>query len=325
MKSSRFVRNFSALVVAGGACASFGCNPGAALWLQDYGRDLLLSGGALAAALAALGQANDALDTANNANDTAQAALDLADASQGQPGAPGPQGPPGPAGQDGAAGQNGADGAQGAAGAAGQNGQNGANGADGAPGPAFFSQFVSQFFRPPTNLQGDGAPGGESDDAPTFGAAVGWRMILSNRYHAGNPVTMRLYIDADYSLDPGRPTECEQFRIAFVRMRNGAPVETYGTEKFVLINVPENAGQVFMVIDLPLNVPVGMNLPNDLQAGQLLGVGMEWSDPVCTTLGRDYRIFGVEFFESASDAVTTVDATITDTPQDCSCGGNGGE
>lgn len=318
MKLSRFARTCSALAVAGGACASLGCNAGAALWLQDYGRDLLFSGGALAAALAALGQANEALEQANNANDTAQNALEIADASRGQPGDPGPPG------QDGADGQNGADGAPGAAGPPGQNGQDGAVGANGAPGPEFFTNFVDQFFRPPTNLQG-GGPGGESEDAPTFGAAVGWRMILSNRYHAGNPVTMRLYLDADYSLDPGRPTECEQFRIAMVRMRNGAPVEAYGPERFILVNIPPNAGQVFMVIDLPLNVPGGLNLPNDLTAGQLLGVGMEWSDGECTTLGRDYRIFGVEFFESPIGSAALSGATVSETQPTCECGGGGGE
>jgi hypothetical protein len=179
--------------------------------------------------------------------------------------------------------------------------------------------FVDQFYRPPTNVTEVG--GGAIEDAPSFGAPVGWRVGISNRYQAGNPVTLRLYIDVDYSLDPERPTDCEQFRIAMVRMRNGAPVETYGGERYILIDIPPNTGQTFVVIDLPLDTADGLNLPNDLAAGHMLGFGMEWSDPECTTLGRNYRMFGVEVFESAVGGTAISGATISETLPACICGG----
>lgn len=334
MMRNRLTRRICQWSVGLAATASLGCNPGAALWLQDYGRDILFSGGALAAALGALGladdalnQADSALNQANSAFDQAQLALDRAQQAIDQPSGVGPQGATGAtgatgaAGAQGAAGANGADGAQGATGAAGADGQNGLNGADGAPGPAFFSGFVDAFFRRPVAVQGDGPVPG--DDPNSFGAPLGWRMILSNRYTAGNPVTMRLFIDANYALDAGRPTDCEQFRLAFVRLtRNQAPAQ-YGSERFLLIDVPENDGAVFLVVDVPLNTPEGLNLPNNLAPGQMLGVGMEWSDPECATLGRNYRIFGVEFFEGPVGSATLIGATVSETQPECICGGGG--
>src|SRR5215510_9776955 len=81
---NRVFRKYAS-VIGLAALAAVGCNPGAALMLQDYGRDLLFGGGALAAALYALGVAQNAEQAANIAQDMAQAA-------QNAPGAPGPQG-----------------------------------------------------------------------------------------------------------------------------------------------------------------------------------------------------------------------------------------
>jgi hypothetical protein len=80
-----------------------------------------------------------------------------------------------------------------------------------------------------------------------------------------------------------------------------------------------------MVIDLPLNTADGMNLPNDLAAGQLLGVGMQWdedSSGPCSILGRDYRLMGVEFFESLPGGTSPSGATISIVEPDCACAGN---
>lgn len=347
----------SSLLASCAALLGVGCNPGAALFLQDYGRDILFSSGSLAAALYAIGVARDARDAANVAQELSQAAQDAANSAfeevqsainappvpgpQGPAGADGPAGPAGPAGADGAAGPAGpagadgatgpagpagADGAAGPAGPAGSPGATGPAGPQGPAGPSLFSDFVQQFFRRPPAVAGRGVGQG-SEDGPSFGAAVGWRMILPNRYTEGNPVTMRLFIMADYTLDPGRPTACEKFRVDFVRLKNGFPVELYGT-RFVLVDVPPNDGSVFLVIDLPLNTPEGMNLPNDLAAGQLLGVGMEWADnsaPLgggdCSILGRDYRIFGVEFFESEVGDAELSGATVSAVEPDCTCNG----
>jgi len=328
------MRTFKFRIVAAGITAAtfagIGCNPGAALNLQDYGRDLLFSGGALAAALAAVGAANNALDAANTAQDTADSALDTAQTAQGTPGAPGAPGQDGADGQNGAQGPAGAAGAQGPAGTNGTNGTNGATGpqgpagVDGAAGPEFFSQLVDAFVRPVNNV---GGPGTENPAvvSPTFAAPVGWKVILSNRYAAGNDVVMRLFIDADFTQEQGRPTQCEQFRLSFVRLASGQPVAVYGGERYILLDIPPNDGQVFLTVDLPLNSAAGLDLPPDLAAGQMLGVGMEWSDPECTIFGRDYRIFGVEFFEAAAGTSELSGASVSTVQPECICGDGGGE
>lgn len=342
MRTWKITKNIGLVGCSIAAMSGMACNPGAAFFLQDYGRDLLFGAGATLAAFYAVGQANSAQDAAAAAQDAAgaaqnaaNAAQDAAQSAQGAPGTPGetgatgPAGPAGAPGADGAPGPAGEQGPPGAAGAPGADGADGTNGAPGAqgpqgePGPAFFSVFVNQFFRPPVAFDSSGAPqgGGDAGDAPDFTAAIGWRVIMPNRYAAGNPITMRLFIDADYTLEEGRATQCEQFRIAFARMRNGAPAETYGPEQFLLLDVPPNDGQVFLVVDVPINSAGGLNLPNDLAAGQMLGVGMEWSDGECVQFGRDYRLFGVEFFETTPGSEVLSGATISATQPECICGG----
>jgi hypothetical protein len=314
--------------------AGLGCNADKAFFLNDWGRDVLLGSGALTAALAVAGvQAQ-------------QAALEAAQAELGVPGAPGPQGEPGATGaqgEPGAPGEPGADGADGAPGAAGEpgaQGEPGASGPQGEPGepgapgesgqtgepgpagPEFFSAYVDEFY-----IEEDGDYR-STHSTPAFHQPVGWKVAIPQHYDAGNPITMRLFLHRQ--LD-GRPSaNCEVFRLAVVRLRDGSPAEPID-EVFLQMDVPigdtgqdggDPASDVFMIVDLPINTEDGLNLQfreADLQPGQFLTFGMEWAE-LSNCDGELYSILGVEFYESALGQTRVHGARITNScPDVCDC------
>lgn len=304
-----------------------GCSATSAFFLQDYGRDLLFSSGAAIVALAALDAQRQAFD------DDLSAALEDA-AGRTIPGAEGPAGP---------AGQDGAPGADGAAGAPGEPGSTGEQGPPGEPGPPglsaapLFDVFIDDFVtlaadgtpRDPNNRGGaDGASAEEGQVAadallvtsPTLEHPVGWRAAIPHVYRPGNPVVLRLFVLTDFSAFADRQRQCEVFRIAAVRLRAGMPLETFGDERYLVVDVPASGEQVFLVLDLPLT-SAGLDWPGDLTSGQLLGFGLEWADPECQRYGRNYRILAAELFETdvgGEPLPTGVD--IVSEPPVCNCG-----
>jgi hypothetical protein len=323
------------------AVAAAGCNFGSALLLQDWGRDLLTAG-ALAAALSAMGQRVDTVIAAADAQAAQVApAVPGPQGATGQTGAPGPtgaqgpQGAQGPAGAQGAAGATGApgetgpagaQGATGATGAQGETGPPGAPGAAGAPGPEFFSTYVDIFSR------SDSSSGKHT---PGLYDAVGWRVAVANRYTAGNPVTMRMFLSYDCARvsDIQNGLECQVFRLVPLRWQAGQEIAFYGVEElFLLLDVPVALstaktstmqapnGGILLVVDLPLNTVDGLNLPDDLAAGEMLAFGLEWADPECTYGGECYSMLGVEFFESAAGDTALSGVTVSATYPGCYCG-----
>ena len=281
-----------------------GCNPGSALGLHDWGRDRLgLGSSALIAALFA-------------ANVTPEQA---AQGERGDPGAPGPQGEqgnPGPAGPQGEQGNSGPEGPQ---------GDLGPEGPQGDPGPEFFSVFIDEFWTPIE--QGEPPPFADAfdylrsdDPAPDFDphVAVGWKFAIPNRYAAGNPVTMRMFLYYDGEVDPN----CQVFRMAVLRLRNGQALEMYDNI-YVQLDIPGGLpADPMLVVDLPINGASGLNLfTADLASAQLLAFGMEWYDVECRpTEGRRYSILGVEFFESETTAAVGI-TVLPAEPTECFCPG----
>jgi len=158
------------------------------------------------------------------------------------------------------------------------------------------------------------------DDEWGYPQAVGFKTVIPNRYDGAtqNPVTMRilLYFALDY--EP-RMTQCEYFNLAAVRLRDGQPVEQYGDEMWLVLDPRDNDDPMFLVVDVPINSPEGLGFPEDLEAGQMLAFGLAWRDIECPWMGADYRILGVEFFESETAALSG--ATVEEVDgQNCWCG-----
>jgi len=290
-----------------------------ALGLEDWGRDLLFGGGALAIAL-------------------------LKEGPVGPAGPAGEQGPPGPAGQPAEAtdpipgepglscwdlnGNGVADpeedangdgvfdtldcaGLPGEPGPAGGSGPAGAQGPAGEPGEGggFFSIFVDDFF------MAEGDPSGElpvrvvpivepvlPDDSP-----IAYRVAIPQGYDGEqqNRVTMRLF----FYRTGGEPGICHMFQIDAARAINGEPIGTYGTTRVVRIVLDggtiDPQGGMLVVVDLPINDDAnghGLDYPADLDAGQFLAFELnntEYND------GGIYQLLGVEFFEGLmGDPVT---------------------
>jgi hypothetical protein len=309
-------------LVIGPLIVGAACNTDKALFLNDWGRDVLLGSGALAAAFAVAG-----IQATQTAIDAAQAEQSTPPAqgapgeqgSQGERGVPGSQGSPGEQGPQGAAGSPGQPGEQGAQGPAGSQGE---RGDPGAPGPEFFSTFVDEFF-----VEDDGEYR-STRSAPAFDAPVGWKVAIPNRYNAGNPVTMRLFLHR--VLEDFPQGDCEVFRLATIRLRNGSPIEELG-ELFLQVELPigDGAGDgeeppddIFIVVDLPINTEDGLNLTSgddDLAPAQFLSFGMEWG-VLDNCDGALYSILGVEFFESPVGEAALFGARVSEgCPGDCDC------
>jgi hypothetical protein len=213
-------------------------------------------------------------------------------------------------------------GEQGIQGEQGLPGEQGPQGEQGLPGPEFFSVFVDEFF----TYQGEtGAYVATVDSNPAFHdgsgppvSANGWKFAIPNRYAGVNPVTMRLFIYYDTNF--ARQTDCEVFELVAVRLRDGEAAAQYGATAWVALEVESQNPSQFLVVDLPMNSPGGLNWDNDLEAGHLLGFGMRWDDGECVDLGREYRILGVEFFESEPGSELLSGAQVLPANPGCICG-----
>jgi len=301
---------------------TIGCAPQDALWLQDWGRDLIFGSTALLAALGAAGQPGPQGEQGpqGEPGDTGQSA-------QGAPGVPGEQGPPGDPGEQGPQGRQGDPGPPGDRGPQGDQGPQGERGPQGSE---FFSTFIDEFYIQPDGPLAAHATWVSVESNPAFWVdqgqggypqAVGFKTIIPNRYDAEtqNPVTMRLFLYFDLVSTDDRPTQCEYFELAGVRLSNGQAVQTYGDPVWIVLDPRETSDSMFLVVDLPINSADGLGLPNDLAAGQMLAFGLAWVDQECQDYGEDYQIVGVEFFESdvAALAGATVEAVGN---QPCLCG-----
>jgi hypothetical protein len=312
---------YSVITVVGIGTASVSCDSRAGfLGLQDYQRDLLFGiGGGLAAALLQDWLGGNAGGGDQNGGDQN---VGPGQPAPGEPGAPGAQGAPGEPGPEGPQGEPGP---QGPAGPAGPAGSSGSSGPQGAPGTALFTEFIDDFF-------------GDSDDGelcvtpPCFApileprlqyfgdnefTRVAYRFAIPDAYTNPNPVTMRLYLQRN-SLCLG---ECLTINVNARRWRHesqgpecygGVEVDCSDGTRFVIPQENCLQSTEFLVLDLPLNQPIGngLGLPNDLVPGDFLafelsieqvlkneilnqaGLAGELEDP-------DYTILGVEFFESA--------------------------
>ena len=295
---------FRALVVSS-LCLSFvRCGGhGGFLGLEDYQRDVLsVVGGGLAGALLS--------------NMVAELGLPGDQAGQPAPGAPGPQGP---------------------------------------PGPTFFSVYIDQFFGAQFDDGFEIVP--VPEDAPTLSAdagPVGYRLVVPSTYDANNaavpgadqqarsepnPITMRLFLYRRGECNGG----CFVFTVDARRLQAGdSGPQCYGGTaadcsdgtRWVQVDrvCSDGDGEVslYFVVDLPL-MAGGLEYPEifagDYLAFELNGV---FDD------GGSYRLFGVEFFESAEAQL--VNATVfpaeDSLPEDCDtsdveplpgpdCNGNG--
>lgn len=296
-------------------CVVLGCNGGSALFTQDWVRDLFVGSTLLAAALGAAGQA------------------DL----QGEQGIPGPPGEPGDPGQS-AQGAPGVPGAQGEKGETGSPGVKGDPGDPGTPGAnGLVSLYIDEFYVVPELIGAhvdDVGYWASAESAPAFydpanfvRQAVGFKAVIPVGYDgaAQRPLTMRilLYFTPNFE----RNLACEYFELVALRLRDGQPVETYGSQVDVALTPRTALSEVYLVVDIPINAAQGLNYPANLQPGQVLAFSLMWRDLECRNHGLDYRIVGVEFFESATAqlAGATIEAPGTTY---CECGnppGGGGE
>jgi hypothetical protein len=154
--------------------------------------------------------------------------------------------------------------------------------------------------------------------------AIGFKTVIPNRYDAvtQNPVTMRLLL---YFTQPNvevpRPTQCELFEIAGVRMQDGQPIGTYVEPLWLVLTPRMDPGDMFLVVDVPINTPDGLDAAADLAPGQMLAFGLSWVwDAECTDYNDDYRIIGVEFFESETAALAGATIEPVATVRPCECG-----
>ncbi len=258
------------------------------------------------------------------------AGADGADGLDGAKGADGADGADGQDGADGADGQDGEDGRDGVDGQDGADGRDGADGKDGAPGepgPQYFDTFIDEIY---------GMEALSINSLPTFHQSRGWKVAIPYRYQPGNPVTMRMFFYTRYQSLQSRPKpECQVFKLVTLRLRDGGTITHYGPEElFLTIDVPyvenptlvEEDGRawvkVFLVIDLPLNQTDGLAMPNDLLPGDMLGFGMEWVAPGCPDDGINWRLYGIEFFETAVGAAPPLGAAVTLDLPGCWCEGD---
>lgn len=143
---------------------------------------------------------------------------------------------------------------------------------------------------------------------------------MPNHYSAGNPVTMRMYLFYDGIVNP----ECQVFRLAVIRLRRGATLQSFDNIYVQLVVPPGLPEDPLLVVDLPINTPAGLNpFTADLERAQLLAFGMEWYDDECRAPeGSSYSILGVEFFDSATAAAAGI-TVLPAEPEECFCPNEG--
>ncbi|MCZ6683563.1 MAG: hypothetical protein O7B26_10285 [Planctomycetota bacterium] len=287
-----------------------GCGASGFLGLQDYQRDFLFGAGSLATSLLV-------------------GSTPGPEGPMGPPGPQGPQGPAGPPGPPGAIGPSGPGdpagepipGLPGPIGPQGPPGPAGSAGPAGTTGPAgasFFDLFIEEFFGARTTLLGGVLVEAVEMDAPVLGplpdqaGPIAFRVAIPQVYDAGNPVTIRLFL---YRTGPVQEDGCFVFTMDARRLRNLSDVEVYGQTRYVKIDPAvtqaaagvDGLGQdVFAVVDLPLNVPDGLDWPADLAVSDFLAFEL------ATYLddGGTYHVLAAEVFESAPGTARLAGATI---------------
>ncbi len=305
---------FAACIVSAQGCGG----SAGALGVEDWVRDLLFSAGSVAVSLL-LDQNQDSGGLVTTG-------------PPGPEGPPGPQGPPGPAGTSDGAGEpippvEGPAGEQGPAGPAGETGETGATGAtgprgstgpQGPDGPSFFDIFVEDFFTAKGTKLASLTPVTVPITEPSLGGPdanckiLAFRMSIPELYNPDNPVTMRLSFYRTGELNE----DCFVFRIDARRLSQGSDVEVYGEPRWVRPDIDRDAaaaGNMFWVIDLPVNDPAGLDYPNDLEVSQLLAFELATHSHD----GGVYELLGVEFFESSSAALEA--ATVFSSEEDITC------
>lgn len=320
------------------ACQGVGCGGSSAglFGLEDYQRDLLFNG-----LLFFLLQRDN---TGNNNEPPAGEPIPGPEGPQGEQGDPGPAGPPGEQGDPGTAGPPGPQGEQ---------GEQGVPGPAGPPGPAgqggtFLDVFVDDFFTYADHIPGElpvnivaikepalGAPNPESGDA----GAIAYRFEVPQIYE-GQELTMRLLF---FRTGPVEAGQCLIFSVDSLRLRDGQGIGPYGQKLWVRVDLPgldvsadavDTAGSaasallggdagLYLVLELPLNSPAGLDYPDDLQPTDLvafeLATELKPEDLSAWDDGGRYELLGVEFYESTGAALKGV--TIFESAGALTCGG----
>ncbi|MBI1825530.1 MAG: collagen-like protein [Planctomycetes bacterium] len=267
---------------------------------------------------------------------------------QGPAGATGPQGPvgpKGPKGDTGAQGPTGPVGATGVTGATGPQGPMGPQGPAGTDNTGGIDEFVDDFFTYADHVPGSlpvnivaikepalGDPNGQTGDA----GAIAYRVEIPQTYKAGQEVTMRMLF---YRAGTPRVGDCLVFMLDALRLVDGQSPATYGVRQWVRIDQVAEARErtlasdllggtptsIFIVLELPMNSPQGLNMPNDLAPGQMLAFEVDtatkpdlsaWDD------GARYELLGVEFYGSDGNVLKGV--TLFDSADAITCGPIGG-
>jgi hypothetical protein len=190
----------------------------------------------------------------------------------------------------------------GGGGSAGPTGPAGEPGQPGPAGPGVFSLFIDDFFTT------DGDPDGELPLTPVAivepalpeDSPIAFRMAVPQTYHAGNPVTMRLFFYRT-GFDEG----CFVFRVDARRLQHGSGIDFYGETRWVRVDLNQantlaaqgaGAQAMLVIVDLPVNTDVtgSLQFPDDLAVGQFLAFELN----AVESDGGSYTLLGVEFFES---------------------------
>ncbi len=227
-------------------------------------------------------------------------------------------------------------GATGEPGQDGSDGDDGSDGADGADGPEFFDIFIDDFFTVVGGPYG-GLPvqfvfiaepllGVRDPFSGTTGVA-GFRVAIPDWYEAGNDVTMRLFFHRTGEYEES----CFVFTVDGRRLRDGSDVEVYGETRWVRPDAMEvgdggTAGILgtFIVVDLPINTPAGLDYPDDLTGGDFLAFELDTHQMD----GYAYHLLGAEFIELGAGSAALSSAAVFAIEDDvaCSfedCNGNG--
>lgn len=335
---SKVVRRAAAVALS--SCIAFqsmGCGQGSSaglFGLEDYQRDLLFSG-----LLFFLLQRQNANDNDNTGEPPAGEPIPGPEGPQGEQGLPGEQGPQGEQGEPGPAGPEGPAGEQGEPGPQGPAGPTGPAGAPGT-GSTFLDVFVDDFFTYADHIPGQlevnivaieepalGAPNPESGDA----GAIAYRFEVPEIYR-GQELTMRLLF---FRTGPIEPENCLIFTLDSLRLRDGQGIAPYGDRLWIRVDRPDagtalkSAAEtllggeegLYLVLELPLNSPTGLDYPDDLQVTDLLAFELDtefraedlsaWDD------GGRYELLGVEFYESVGATLKGV--TIFESADELTC------
>jgi hypothetical protein len=218
-------------------------------------------------------------------------------------------------------------GPDGAAGSPGEDGSRGPTGPAGADGPEYFDIFIDDFF---TVV---GGPHGElpiqivSIEEPLLGVRsqftgtsgiAGYRVAIPDRYEQGNDVLMRLFFHRTGQYEEA----CFVFTVDGRRLRDGSDVELYGPTRWVRPDASEmgdglSAGILgtFLVVDLPISTPAGLDYPNDLAGGDFLAFELN----TYQLDGYAYHLLGVEFIESAAGSAALAGASVFMTEDAIEC------